>query len=377
MNSMTSGMVRVISGSLLAAALSTPGGYAGNAMAQTNTDTNARPADRITELFGDQVLARGKGLEIKRSEFDAAFIAVKSAATGRGARIPPEFLNTLERQVLNDLIGMRLILNKATAEEKAKAREEFEVSFRKFKADENLTDAEYEERLEPQLLALGLTREQWQQQRMDQAAIKLVLERELKPSVTDEDVKKYYDEHPSDFEKPEMVKASHILLATRDQTTGAEFPEDKKQAKRKQMEELLKRARGGEDFAKLAKEYSEDSGSKDRGGEYTFPRGKMVPPFESAAFSLAVGQISDIVTTQYGYHIIKLLEKIPAQKMELAQVADDLKDRLKQRAVQEQLKDYVPKLIKEANVEILDEKLKPKDATPEPIPLEPGEPKKK
>jgi parvulin-like peptidyl-prolyl isomerase len=370
-------MVRVISGSLLAAALSTPGGYAGNAMAQTNTDTNARPADRITELFGDQVLARGKGLEIKRSEFDAAFIAVKSAATGRGARIPPEFLNTLERQVLNDLIGMRLILNKATAEEKAKAREEFEVSFRKFKVDENLTDAEYEERLEPQLLALGLTREQWQQQRMDQAAIKLVLERELKPSVTDEDVKKYYDEHPSDFEKPEMVKASHILLATRDQTTGAEFPEDKKQAKRKQMEELLKRARGGEDFAKLAKEYSEDSGSKDRGGEYTFPRGKMVPPFESAAFSLAVGQISDIVTTQYGYHIIKLLEKIPAQKMELAQVADDLKDRLKQRAVQEQLKDYVPKLIKEANVEILDEKLKPKDATPEPIPLEPGEPKKK
>lgn len=369
--------IRIMSGGLVAAALLAPGGYTGSAIAQTNTSGSASAAEKISELLGDPVLARGKGLEIKRSEFDTALIAVKSAATARGARIPPEYLTTLERQVLNDLIGMRLILLKATAEEKAKAKEEFEQSFRKFKADENLTDAEYEERLGSQLLAIGLSREQWQQQRVDQSTIKLVLDRELKASVTDEEAKKFYEEHPSDFEKPEMVRASHILLSTRDQNTGAEFPEDKKQAKRKQMDEILKRARAGEDFAKLAKEYSEDPGSKDKGGEYTFPRGKMVPPFESAAFSLAVNQISDIVTTQFGYHIIKLLEKIPAETLPFAKVAEDLKERLKQRAIQEQLKDYVPKLIKEANVEILDEKLKPKDATPEPIPLQPSEPKKK
>lgn len=369
--------IRIIASGLLAAVLVAPGWYAGNAIAQTNAGGSASAAEKISKLIGDEVLARGKGLEIKRSEFDSAFIAIKSAATSRGARIPPEYLNTLERQVLNDLIGMRLILSKATAEEKAKAREEFEQSFKKFKEEEKLTDAEYEERLGPQLLALGMSREQWQQQRVDQGAIKLVLERELKPNVTDDDVKKYYSEHPSDFEKPEMVRASHILLSTRDQNTGAEFPEDKKQAKRKQMEEILKRARGGEDFAKLAKEYSEDPGSKDKGGEYTFPRGKMVPPFESAAFSLATNQISDIVTTQFGYHIIKLSERIPAQTMELAKVADDLKERLKQRAIQEQLKEYAPKLIREANVEILDEKLKPKDTTPAPIPLEPVEPKQK
>ena len=88
----------------------------------------------------------------------------------------------------------------------------------------------------------------------------------------------------------------------RDQTTGAELPEDQKKAKRKLADDLLKRARAGEDFAKLAKEYSEDPGSKEKGGEYPpFPRGQMVPEFEAAAFSLNTNQVSDVVTTSYGY----------------------------------------------------------------------------
>ena len=369
--------MRILTVGLVAMTLLAPGWYPGSAFAQTSNSSTTTAADKITELFGDAVVARGKGLEIKRSEFDAALVAVKAAASARGGKLPPEFINTLERQVLNDLIGMRLILNMATPEDKVRAREEFEKAFKKYKDDQEMTDAEFEEKLSPQLLAQGSTREQWQQQRVDQSTVKLVLERELQPKVTDEDVKKYYDEHPSNFEQPEMVRASHILLSTRDPATGAELPEDRKQAKRKQMEEILKRARAGEDFAKLAKEYSEDPGSKDRGGEYKFPRGKMVPAFESTAFSLTTNQISDIVTTQFGYHIIKLYEKIPAQKIELAKVADDLKEQLKQRAIQEQLKDYIPKLMQEANVEILDEQLKPRDSTPAPIPLTPGEPKKK
>ncbi len=335
-----------------------------------------KPADKIAELFGDEVLARGKGFEIKRSEFDAALVAVKSAATARGSRIPPEYLSTLERQVLNDLIGMRLLLSKATPEDRTKARQEFETAFKKYKAEQEISDADFEEKLAPQLLAQGITRERWEQQRVDQTVVKLVLERELKPSVTDEDVKKFYEEHPSNFEQPEMVRASHILLGTRDPATGAELTEAQKQAKRKQMEEILKRARAGEDFAKLAQQYSEDPGSKDKGGEYTFPRGRMVPPFEAAAFALGVNQISDIVTTQFGYHIIKLSEKIPAKHLEFAKVADDLKEQLTQRAIQEELKDYMPKLIQESNVEILDEKLKPRDNTPPPIPVDVGAPKK-
>ena len=83
---------------------------------------------------------------------------------------------------------------------------------------------------------------------MDQSTVVPVLEREMKISVSDADVKKFYDENPAKFEEPEMVRASHILLSTRDQANGVELTSDKKAAKRKLAEDLLKRARAGEDF---------------------------------------------------------------------------------------------------------------------------------
>ncbi len=133
------------------------------------------------------------------------------------------------------------------------------------------------------------------------------------------------------------------------------------------MEKLLERARKDEDFAALAKEFSEDPGSKSKGGEYTFARGQMVPAFETAAFSLKTNQVSDIVTTPYGYHIIKLYEKTAAQKLELAKVKDDLKDQLARSEVQEKkLPDYLKKLKVDANLEYLHGAKPPPDAAAEP-----------
>jgi peptidyl-prolyl cis-trans isomerase C len=189
------------------------------------------------------------------------------------------------------------------------------------------------------------------------------LERELKVNITDADAKKFYDENPSKFEQPEQVRASHVLISTRDMETGTEFTEEQKKAKRKVADDVRKRAVGGEDFAKLAKEFSEDPGSKENGGEYTFGRGKMVAEFEAAAFSLNTNQVSDVVTTQFGYHIIKLSEKMPAKMTSLAEVSDDLKEALKSQELQKQLRetDFMEKLMKEAGVEILDEKMKKLD----------------
>jgi parvulin-like peptidyl-prolyl isomerase len=353
---MTKQILKLFSATLILAVLGQPGGSSAGA-----AETNAMPADKIKELFGDAVIAKGKGWELKRSDLDTALISVKAMAAGRGQTIPPERMNAFERQVLDDLIALQLLLGKATEEDKAKGKEEFAKAFQKFKDDGKLTDAEFEEKLNPQLRVQGLTREQWEKKRVDQATVGFVLERELKISVSDADIKKFYDENPAKFEEPEMVRASHILLSTRDQTTGVEETSEKKAAKRKLAEDLLKRARAGEDFAKLAKEYSEDPGSKDKGGEYKFPRGQMVPEFESAAFSLGTNQISEIVTTQFGYHIIKLSEKLPARKVELAKISDDLKQGLKQQEIQKQMPDFIAKLKKEANVEILDEKLKAVD----------------
>ena len=315
-------------------------------------DPAAAPA-KSADLFEDKTIVKGKGFEIKRSQLDDAVTSIRSTAIARGQTIPPEQMTMMEQQVLERLIQIQLLLAKASDPDKAKGEETSGKRFENVK-----TRAGSQETLNRQLKSVGMTPETLRSKMLEEATAEAVLERELKIQVTDEDVKKFYDENPSRFEQPEMVRASHILLNTKDSATGAELSDAQKTVKRKQMEDILKRARAGEDFAKLAKEFSEDPGSKDQGGEYTFPRGKMVPEFEAAAFSLKTNQVSDIVTTQFGYHIIKLSEKLPAKKMELAKVSQDIKDYLKGQAVQKLLPDYMEKAKKEAGVEILDPKLK-------------------
>ncbi len=322
----------------------------------TNAAAPAKPTAMPANLFPDTVIAKGKGVEVKRSQLDEKVIRLKSQAAGRGQPVPPERSAEVEQMVLAQLIQNQLLMAKVTDADKAAG---------KALAEKRLADAKTrlgsEEAIDRQLKLIGSTREEWMTDMAEAGAAETLIKREIKTNVTDEDVKKYYDENPAKFEQPEMVRASHILLATQDQKTREEFSSEKKAAQYKLAEDLLKRARAGEDFAKLAKEYSEDPGSKDKGGEYTFARNQMVKEFEAAAFALNTNQVSDIVTTQFGYHIIKLSEKIPAKKVELAKVAAELKDGLTQQALQKQLPDFFDKLKKEAGVEILDERLKPRE----------------
>jgi len=130
------------------------------------------------------------------------------------------------------------------------------------------------------------------------------------------EIETYYKKFPDAFKDASMrdngeeaVWVKHILIRTVDENQN-EFKGEKLEAARKKAEELLRRARAGEDFAKLAIENSEDSASAERGGDYLFSRGHMDPAFEEVAFNLKPGQISDIVKTRNGYHIIKLEEKI-------------------------------------------------------------------
>ena len=319
----------------------------------------SKPSDKITELFGDSVVAKGTGVQVKRSELDAAAMGLKAGATARGEKFSSDQAIMLERQVLDRLIQIQLLLAKATDADKAKGKEASDKRFEQIQKR-----AGTEEALLRQLKSVGMTLEELKRKMSEESVAEAVVSRELKADATDADAKKYYDEFPARFEQPEMVRASHILLNTMDPETKAPLPDDKKLAKRKVAEDVLKRARAGEDFAKLAKEYSEDPGSRDNGGEYKFPRGQMVPEFETAAFALATNQISDIVTTQFGYHIIKLSEKIPSRKLTLDEsvegmkINDQVKDLLKRQQLEKLLPDYVKNMQKEAKVEILDEKLK-------------------
>src|ERR1035437_10119835 len=316
---------------------------------------------KINELFPDKVIAKGKGVEVSRNQLDEEVIRFKSQVAGRGQTVPPEQMAMMERQLLDQLIQVQLLRAKATDADKAAGKALADKRF-----EEAKTKLGSEDDLNRQLKLMGVTREEVQTKWTESATAEAVLKRELNVSVTDADTKKAYDENPARFEEQKRAPPSHILLTTTDPKTNTELAEDQKAAKRKEMEGLLKRARAGEDFAKLAKEYSEDPGSKDKGGEYKFPRGQMMPEFEAAAFSLNTNQVSDIVTTKYGYHIIKLSEKIPAQKVEFAKAVSDIKDGLTQQALQKQFPEYLAKLKKEAGVEILDEKLKPKETAEAP-----------
>jgi parvulin-like peptidyl-prolyl isomerase len=215
--------------------------------------------------------------------------------------------------------------------------------------------------LSARIKSMGMTMEQFKVRKLDDSICSAVFDREVKSKIdiAAETVKKFYEDNPDKFEKPERVRASHILISTLDKDQNP-LPEDQKRQKEKLARDIKAKADKGEDFAALAKQYSEDPGSKDTGGEYTFGRGEMVPAFETAAFSLKTNQISDLVETRFGYHIIKLSEKIPGGKVAIAEVSDKIKDYLLQKEVYNRLEGYRAQIEKEAEVKFIGIKEPPK-----------------
>jgi peptidyl-prolyl cis-trans isomerase C len=130
-----------------------------------------------------------------------------------------------------------------------------------------------------------------------------------------------------------------------------EADESRKAEARKKLEMIQKRLRKGEDFAALAKEFSEGP-SRGKGGDLGyFRRGQMVKAFEEAAFTLRPGEVSDIVETKFGYHLIKVIDKKPEKTMAYKDVKDRLGDYLKREKVQKEVRLYVEKLKEKAKVE--------------------------
>ena len=134
-----------------------------------------------------------------------------------------------------------------------------------------------------------------------------------KIKVPREDVERYYNEHLGQYTTPEQIRASHILL----KTEGKNDADVKAKA-----EGIVKEAKAGGDFAALAKKYSEDDSNAQQGGDLDyFTRGRMVPEFDTAAFALAPGEVSGLVKTQFGYHIIKVTDRKPAITRDLKEAA--------------------------------------------------------
>jgi parvulin-like peptidyl-prolyl isomerase len=163
-------------------------------------------------------------------------------------------------------------------------------------------------------------------------------------AVTEAELRQAYDRETTG-DKTASVR--HILILTQGKT------DQEKAAAKAKIEDILAQAKAGADFADLAKQYTEDGGSKESGGLYeNFPRGRMVKPFEDAAFSVPIGEISGVVETEYGYHILKVIDR-KKETRSFEEVKPELESRLKQERQGTVVQDYVKSLKDKAGFKLV------------------------
>jgi peptidyl-prolyl cis-trans isomerase C len=171
--------------------------------------------------------------------------------------------------------------------------------------------------------------------------------------VTPDNVQQYYKENEKQYIVPEQVRARHILIKIPFGATEEE--KNKTEIKAKNILEWLKK---GEKFETLAKQYSEDTQSGARGGDLGFfPRGKMAKPFEDAAFSMKPGEVSNIVKTDYGYHIIMVEDRREAGKKDLEEVKDGIKTHLQNEREKSKAAEFIKQVSEDTGLEIYSDKI--------------------
>jgi parvulin-like peptidyl-prolyl isomerase len=294
-----------------------------------------------------QVLVKGKGVEITQAELDDAFITLRGAMAAQGRPFPEQQRAVFERQLLEKLALTEILMSKATAADKSKAREKVSKIL-----TEERARAKSEARFEAQIRAAGLSPATFEAQLLERATCEEVMDRELRPQlgVTPQKVREFYDRNAAEFQQPERIKLQQIVLSFRNASGGA-ITDAEKTEKKSIAQQLVDRARKGEDFAALVKQYSDDPAGRERGGDYIFPIGKMVPEFESAVLSLKTNQVSDIISTPYAFHIVKLLERLPGEQTPFEKLADQIQMRLELEATQAKLPEFQKQLFDAAGVQ--------------------------
>ena len=205
-----------------------------------------------------------------------------------------------------------------------------------------------EGQLEKMLEAESKSMEEYREKIHDQIMVSKVISFEVRKKVliSDEDIEEYYNEHLKDFWVAEKLRLRHILFLLNDTLL-----EEDKRTKIRKAREALRKIRMGEDFVAVAKEYSEDISASTGGDLGEIERGKMVPEFEKAAFRLKEGEVSSLVQTSYGLHIIKVDKIIPGQTLPLDKVREQIRNQFLDKKMDSVYKEYLAELKKNAFVE--------------------------
>lgn len=291
------------------------------------------------------VAARVNGVEITLFRLERFFEEFsKEQIGGYQMMTNPSAYKKMKRKALDQLIDREILWQEAQ-------RRQIQVSEDEVKALLLSTKSKFKDRESyiSKLTSMGFNEESYAAYLRQNMAIDRLMEKGIgTPVVIDAEMEKFYAENPDKFMRPEAARARHILIQV---PPGADAGSREKAHKR--AAELLVKIRRGADFAALAREYSEDSSAQNGGDLGWFPRRQMVKPFEDAAFALEPGQVSDIVETEFGFHIIKLEGKQRAEKVDLSEVKDQVRQYLEGLKREEAAQSLLERLRSEAKIERL------------------------
>ena len=283
------------------------------------------------------------GSVITSEEFNRELSRVKQRSLQQGQKISSTQLEDIRNKILENLIEIELLFqesrNNEIKVEKEAVNSQMKILKQKFSKDTEFKNFLSELNLSESALKLKIEKG---------IAIQKLIETQIaqKIKISDKESKVFYDTKPDLFKQPEQIKASHILIKVE---SGAD--EKKKSEAKEKIKKIKQKLNKGEDFATLAKEFSEGP-SKNNGGDLGyFQRGQMVKPFEDVAFALKTEEVSDIVETQFGYHIIKVVDKKPEKTIAYENVKKDLSQHLKQEKTNQEVKIYIQKLREKAKIE--------------------------
>jgi parvulin-like peptidyl-prolyl isomerase len=268
-----------------------------------SNDPLPEPLPEIAARVGDQpILLR-----------NVRIIAERHLVEGDAEQRPRVYRQALDQLIVRELL-FREAMQRHLEPEDAAVEQAYNEARVPYKGDE--TWAQF-------LAQQGLNDQEFRKELRIQFTVQTLIEEQTGQAgpVTDQEVREFYDTNPEMFESGERLRASHIQLRINEQMSAED-----KAARRQRAHQLLGQIRDGDDFAELARRHSEDQGSAALGGELqVFHRGQMPPAFEEAAFALEPGAVSGVVETPFGFHIIKLHERLPSLHMEF----DAAKDRMK------------------------------------------------
>jgi peptidyl-prolyl cis-trans isomerase SurA len=298
----------------------------------------ARVVEKIAAVVGDDVV-----LSSEVEETAQAFMPQVAAITNpteRAARA-----SALRREVLDRLIDEHLVLQQANELKLSVSSEDVDRTIEQIKKDNGISDTQLAEELRKAGQTMAAYRQELKKQILRLRVINIAVG--SKVTVSDNDVQSYYERHMKSGANIQ-VRASHIFVAIPENADASTV-----MAKEAAARKLLSRVQAGEDFATLAREYSEDPATRAEGGDLGYFGRDMLPkPIEEMVFAMNVGEVRGPVRADRGFHVIKLVDKKQKDVKPLADVKEEIRGQLRQKEMERQTRNYLSELRKRSLVDL-------------------------